>query len=354
MDGALFGEELFETRARDELVLHHVEGAADLHDVRDDLGDVRRCRRERAEGDAAAQNERERDAHGAHIPHLLAEREDAVVFGGEPGFLLVEGIDALVVAVELVHLRLLAREGTHDTHGVDVLLHRQIDGGIALADLLEEQLCLFQIAHERGRKEGRDGDGEKEKPPVEHGERNDGEHDDDDRIEDVEEHTRIQLLEGDGIAVHRGEELAYVVAGERFAVELQKLGVRFGAESALHGDAAPLEGDVLRIEEHDADEEDARKNEDKVQKELPRSGRAEAAVEEKPNDALVDGRGRIVGDDIVDDARREQGQQQVAQDGDEREKFDEDVERKILFPILPAETEDVHEAPLEGRKNGLG
>ena len=91
-----------------------------------------------------------------------------------------------------------------------------------------------------------------------------------------------------------------------------------------------------------------------MQKELPRSGRAEAAVEEKPDDALVDGRGRIVGDDIVDDARREQGQQQVAQDGDEREKFDEDVERKILFPILPAETEDVHEAPLGGRKNGLG
>ena len=143
VDGALFGEELFEARARDELILHHVEGAADLHDVRDDLGDVRRRRRERAEGDAAAQNERERHADGAHIPHLLAEREDAVVLGGELGFLFVERIDALVVAVELVHLRLLAREGAHDAHGVDVLLHREIDGGIALADLLEEHFRLL-------------------------------------------------------------------------------------------------------------------------------------------------------------------------------------------------------------------
>ena len=217
-NGALFGEELLQPCARDELILHHEAGARDLRNVRDDLGDVRRRGSQRTQENVAAQDEQNGDDDRADIADLLEGQKDGVVLCGQAHFAAVEFAHLIVAGVKLPDFLLFCGVGAHDAHRVHILLHVQIDLRIAVADGAEELARLRQVADEKEENDGRDDDGKNEKEGIERRQDDDGEHDHDRRIEQVHEDARIQFLEGDGVAVHRREQFAHVVAGDGLAV----------------------------------------------------------------------------------------------------------------------------------------
>ena len=64
----------------------------------------------------------------------MKSSKDGIERSGEPHFAAAELADPAVALIEFGDLLILGSKGTHDAHGVHVLLHIEIDRRIPLAD----------------------------------------------------------------------------------------------------------------------------------------------------------------------------------------------------------------------------